>query len=215
MTGEIGLLALCLALALASVQAMTGLAGTRPQAELARRVASTASLGLLVFVALSFGALTYASVTDDFSILNVAQNSHTLKPLIYKISGVWGNHEGSMMLWVLVLALYSGAVALSRRGKRSPRQRRARGSGPDRGGLHPLHPLYLQPVPAPRPGAVRGCRTQSAPAGSRPRDPSAHALHRLCRPFGGVLLRRRRLDRAGTRLGRARRGPSCWRPGSR
>ncbi|MEI9989887.1 MAG: heme lyase CcmF/NrfE family subunit [Rhizomicrobium sp.] len=116
MTGEIGLLALCLALALALVQAMTGLAGTRPKSELARRVATTASLGLLVFVGLSFGALTYASVTDDFSILNVAQNSHTLKPLIYKISGVWGNHEGSMMLWVLVLALYSGAVALSRRG---------------------------------------------------------------------------------------------------
>ncbi|MEJ0027301.1 MAG: heme lyase CcmF/NrfE family subunit [Rhizomicrobium sp.] len=116
MTGEIGLLALCLALALALVQAMTGLAGTRPRSELARRVASTASLGLLVFIALSFGTLTYASVTDDFSILNVAQNSHTLKPLIYKISGVWGNHEGSMMLWVLVLAIYSGAVALGRRG---------------------------------------------------------------------------------------------------
>ena len=116
MTGEIGLLALCLALALALVQAMTGLAGTRPTAALARGVATTSALGLLVFVALSFGALTYASVTDDFSILNVAQNSHTLKPLIYKISGVWGNHEGSMMLWVLVLALYSGAVAISRRG---------------------------------------------------------------------------------------------------
>ena len=116
MTGEIGLLALCLALALAVVQAMTGLVGTRPAAALARGVAQTSALGLFVFVALAFGALTYASVTDDFSILNVAENSHTLKPLIYKISGVWGNHEGSMLLWILVLAVYSAAVALSRRG---------------------------------------------------------------------------------------------------
>ena len=116
MTGEIGLLALCLALALSLVQAVTGLTGTRPPSALARGVAQTSALGLLVFIALSFGALIYASVTDDFSILNVAQNSHTLKPLIYKISGVWGNHEGSMMLWVLVLAVYSAAVALSRRG---------------------------------------------------------------------------------------------------
>ena len=116
MTGEIGLLALCLALALACVQAMAGLTGTRAAASLSRDVASASALGLLVFIALSFGALTYASVTDDFSILNVAQNSHTLKPLIYKISGVWGNHEGSMMLWVLVLAVYSAAVAVARRG---------------------------------------------------------------------------------------------------
>ncbi|HJW41390.1 MAG TPA: heme lyase CcmF/NrfE family subunit [Rhizomicrobium sp.] len=116
MTGEIGLLALCLAFALAGVQAIAGLAGTRPAASLARNVASSSAFGLFVFIGLSFGALTYASVTDDFSILNVANNSHTLKPLIYKISGVWGNHEGSMMLWVLVLAVYSAAVAWSKGG---------------------------------------------------------------------------------------------------
>ncbi len=116
MTGEIGQLALCLALALALVEAIAGLAGARVSATLARRVASSSAAGLLVFVGLAFGALTYASVTSDFSILNVAQNSHTLKPLIYKISGVWGNHEGSMLLWVLVLAIYSAAVAFAKRG---------------------------------------------------------------------------------------------------
>ncbi len=116
MTGEIGQLALCLALALALMEAIAGLAGARPEAALARRVASSSAAGLLVFVGLAFGALTYASIVSDFSILNVAQNSHTLKPLIYKISGVWGNHEGSMLLWVLVLAIYSAAVAFSRRG---------------------------------------------------------------------------------------------------
>ena len=54
---------------------------------------------------------TSAGEYADFSILNVAENSHTLKPLIYKISGVWGNHEGSMMLWILVLGLYTAAIA--------------------------------------------------------------------------------------------------------
>ncbi|HEX4301575.1 MAG TPA: heme lyase CcmF/NrfE family subunit [Rhizomicrobium sp.] len=116
MTGEIGLLALCFALALACITTIAGLAGARAENVLARSVASSSAIGLLVFVALSFGALTYASIVSDFSILNVAQNSHTLKPLIYKISGVWGNHEGSMLLWVLVLAIYSAAIAWSRRG---------------------------------------------------------------------------------------------------
>ena len=76
-------------------------------------------MGMLVFVALAFGALIFGFVTSDFSILDVAQNSHTLKPLIYKITGVWGNHEGSMLLWVLVLSIYSGAIALGAARRRS------------------------------------------------------------------------------------------------
>ena len=116
MTGEVGQLALCLALALSLALAVSGISGARAEAESAQAVASSAAGGLLVFVALAFGALTYASIVSDFSILNVAQNSHTLKPLIYKITGVWGNHEGSMLLWVLVLAVYSAAIAFSRRG---------------------------------------------------------------------------------------------------
>ncbi len=109
MTGEIGQLALCLALALACVQAGTGLFGNL-------RIAQSAALGNLVFVGLAFGALTYAFVVSDFSIMTVAQNSHTVKPMIYKITGVWGNHEGSMLLWVLVLAIYSAAIAVGVRG---------------------------------------------------------------------------------------------------
>ena len=116
MTGEIGQLALCLALALSCVQAFSGLWGARPEANLARAVAFSSAMGFFVFVALAFGALTYGFVTSDFSILDVAQNSHTLKPLIYKITGVWGNHEGSMLLWVLVLGIYTLLVALARRG---------------------------------------------------------------------------------------------------
>ena len=56
------------------------------------------------------------SIVSDFSILNVAQNSNTAKPLLYKITGVWGNHEGSMLLWVLVLGIFSAAIAFAKRG---------------------------------------------------------------------------------------------------
>jgi cytochrome c-type biogenesis protein CcmF len=116
MTGEIGQLALCLALALSIVQAGAGLWGARAGAPLARSVAFSSATGFFVFTALAFGALMFGFVTSDFSILNVAQNSHTLKPLIYKITGVWGNHEGSMLLWVTVLAVYTVLIVLMRRG---------------------------------------------------------------------------------------------------
>jgi cytochrome c-type biogenesis protein CcmF len=116
MIGELGQLALCFALALSLVMAGSGLYGVRTRAGAARRLANGAAMGMLVFVVLAFGTLTYAFVTSDFSIADVANNSHTAKPLIYKISGVWGNHEGSMLLWVLVLAVYAGLVALLQRG---------------------------------------------------------------------------------------------------
>jgi cytochrome c-type biogenesis protein CcmF len=116
MTGELGQLALCFALALSLVMAAAGLAGARPDAVGARGIANGAAMGLLVFVALSFATLTYAFVRSDFSIALVASHSHTLKPLIYKISGVWGNHEGSMLLWVLVLAVYAALVSALQRG---------------------------------------------------------------------------------------------------
>ena len=60
----------------------------------------------------AFAALTQAYVTSDFSVANVVANSHSAKPLVYKISGVWGNHEGSMLLWALILAVFGAAVAL-------------------------------------------------------------------------------------------------------
>jgi cytochrome c-type biogenesis protein CcmF len=115
-TGEIGLLALCLALALAIVQSFAGLAGARDGGANAAAIAQGAAMGLLVSVSLAFGALIYAFVVSDFSILDVAQNSHTAKPLLYKLTGAWGNHEGSMVLWVFVLSLYSAFIAFAQRG---------------------------------------------------------------------------------------------------
>jgi cytochrome c-type biogenesis protein CcmF len=115
-TGELGQLALCLALALSLVQAIAGIAAGHTQSVLAARVASNAALGFAVFVCVAFGALVAGFVTSDFSILDVAQNSHTLKPLFYKVTGVWGNHEGSMLLWVLVLAVFTVLTVAGQRG---------------------------------------------------------------------------------------------------
>ncbi|MEM1274825.1 MAG: heme lyase CcmF/NrfE family subunit [Pseudomonadota bacterium] len=74
----------------------------------AARPAATAQFAL---TALSFAALTYAFVTSDFSVHLVTANSHTLKPMLYKITGVWGNHEGSLLLWVLILTLFGASCA--------------------------------------------------------------------------------------------------------
>ena len=74
-------------------------------------VAGPAATAQFLLCAASFAALTYAFVTSDFSLRLVTLNSHTLKPMLYKVSGVWGNHEGSMLLWVLILALFGASAA--------------------------------------------------------------------------------------------------------
>jgi cytochrome c-type biogenesis protein CcmF len=74
--------------------------------------AEPAAVSQLVLLLIAFLALMHAYVTSDFSVANVAENSHSTKPLIYKMAGVWGNHEGSMLLWVLILALFGAAVAV-------------------------------------------------------------------------------------------------------
>ena len=68
---------------------------------------TVATIGLLVSSIISFFSLMYAHIVSDFSVLNVFQNSHTTKPMLYKISGMWGNHEGSMLLWILVLTIFN------------------------------------------------------------------------------------------------------------
>jgi cytochrome c-type biogenesis protein CcmF len=76
-------------------------------------VAAPVALIQFLFVLIAFAALTYAHIVSDFSVVNVIENSHSTKPLIYKISGVWGSHEGSMLLWVLILEIFSALMALA------------------------------------------------------------------------------------------------------
>jgi cytochrome c-type biogenesis protein CcmF len=112
MIAEVGHYALVLALALSLIQATLPIAGARLNDRLLMGIAEPVAVVQFVFVALSFAALTTLYVTSDFSVLNVYENSHSAKPLLYKITGVWGNHEGSMLLWVLILALFGALVAL-------------------------------------------------------------------------------------------------------
>ncbi len=70
---------------------------------------------LFALISSAFAALTYAHVVSDFSVLNVVEHSHTLKPMLYKISGVWGNHEGSMLLWIWMLSLWGFCVACAKK----------------------------------------------------------------------------------------------------
>jgi cytochrome c-type biogenesis protein CcmF len=109
---EFGHYALVLALALALVQAIVPLWGARTNDETLMGVGGSTALAQFVFVAASFAALTATYVGSDFSVLNVFQNSHSTMPLVYKFTSVWGNHEGSMLLWVLILALFGALVAL-------------------------------------------------------------------------------------------------------
>jgi len=108
---EAGHYALVLALGLALIQSFVPILGARWSDPALMNVARSTALAQFLFVAGSFAALVMLHVTSDFSVLNVYENSHSLKPLIYKITGVWGNHEGSMLLWVLILALFGGLVA--------------------------------------------------------------------------------------------------------
>ena len=98
MIAEIGHYALVLALALALVQSIVPLVGARLRDPALMNVARSTALAQFLFVMASFAALVTLHVTSDFSVANVFENSHSLKPLIYKITGVWGNHEGSMLL---------------------------------------------------------------------------------------------------------------------
>ncbi|MBV9079385.1 MAG: heme lyase CcmF/NrfE family subunit [Methylobacteriaceae bacterium] len=108
---EIGHFALALALGLSVLQTAVPVWGARSGDWVLMGVAGPAALGVFVLVAIAFGTLVAAHVGSDFSVLNVVENSHTAKPLIFKITGVWGNHEGSMLLWVLILALFGALVA--------------------------------------------------------------------------------------------------------
>jgi cytochrome c-type biogenesis protein CcmF len=112
MIAESGHYALVLALGLALIQSTVPVLGARWRDLALMNVARSTAVAQLLFVAASFAALVTLHVSSDFSVVNVFENSHSMKPLIYKITGVWGNHEGSMLLWVSILALFGGMVAI-------------------------------------------------------------------------------------------------------
>ena len=111
MLNEIGHFSLLLAFCVALIQATIPLFGAqRGRIDLMAIAESAANLQFALLLA-SFSALTHAFVTSDFSVKLVVLNSHSLKPMLYKITGVWGNHEGSMLLWVLILSLFGASAS--------------------------------------------------------------------------------------------------------
>ncbi|MEO3432499.1 heme lyase CcmF/NrfE family subunit [Inquilinus sp. CAU 1745] len=111
MTAEIGHFALILALLLAIAQSVLPMWGAARRDPALMGAGGTAATGQFLTILIAFAALTIAYATSDFTVLNVVQNSHSAKPMLYKLAGVWGNHEGSMLLWVLILALFGAMVA--------------------------------------------------------------------------------------------------------
>ncbi len=112
MIPEFGHYALVLAMVVALLQGSLPLWGAARGDQRLIAVARPAALLQLLLILLAFAALTWSHVVSDFTVANVVANSHSTKPLLYKISGVWGNHEGSLVLWVLILAIFGAAVAL-------------------------------------------------------------------------------------------------------
>ena len=179
---ELGHFALILALAVALVQMVLPAWGAQARDEppdAGRRAGRARAARLCCF---AFGALMHAYVTSDFSVENVWANSHSAKPLLYKISGVWGNHEGSMLLWVLILALFGAAVALF--GRNLPATLRANVLAVQAVIavafllfiVLRLQSLPAHPARSPRAAvSIRSCRTPRSPSTRRSSTPATSA----------------------------------------
>ena len=112
MIPELGHFALIIAFAISIVQSVVPLIGAAKNNTSLISIARPAALSQLLFVGLAYAALTHAFIVHDFSVLYVSQHSNLVQPLMYRISGVWGSHEGSLLLWSLILSLWTVAVAV-------------------------------------------------------------------------------------------------------
>lgn len=120
MIGELGQIAIVIAFVIAIVQSTLPLYGASRRDSRLIALASNAALAQFLFISLAFGILIHAFAISDFSLNIVYNNSHSTKPMIYKISGTWGNHEGSLLMWVWILALFGAGVAAFGRGMPAP-----------------------------------------------------------------------------------------------
>lgn len=121
---ETGQMALALALAVSLAQGLIPLIGSHRDQTRWMHFADRAAIAQALLLIYAFGVLTYAFITSDFSVKLAASHSHSAKPLAYKISGVWANHEGSILLWVLILAVFGAAIPIF--GKTLPLSLRSR-----------------------------------------------------------------------------------------
>src|SRR5271169_4974376 len=111
MIPELGHYALMLALGLALIQGIMPIVGTRTNDAVLMSMAAPVALAQFAFVAIAFSALAICYISSDFSVLNVYENSNSQMPFVYRLTSIWGNHEGSMLLWVSILAFFGALVA--------------------------------------------------------------------------------------------------------
>lgn len=124
MIPELGQFALSLALIAALIQSVLPMLGAARNNAVWMRSAQATALAQFALVGVAFAALMRSFIVSDFTVVNVVQNSHSLKPMLYKVAGTWGSHEGSLLLWVLILAGFGAAVAVF--GRNIPEALRAR-----------------------------------------------------------------------------------------
>ena len=181
MIPELGHYALMLALGLALIQGTMPIVGTRTNDAALMSIATPAALAQFAFVAVAFAALAECYVASDFSVLNVFENSNTAKPMLYKVTGVWGSHEGSMMLWVLMLTLFGGLVAAL--GRSLPMTLRARALAIQGLASHSPMPVTPPQTPGGPPGGGLPRRERSRPSPGRLRRPDAEGRSRRDRAW--------------------------------
>ena len=182
MIPELGQLALALALIAALALGVMPLVGAARNDAMLMRQAGPAAVAQFLFVALAFGCLAASFVLNDFSVINVANNSNSKLPLHYRFAATWGSHEGSILLWTLVMSAWTVAVALKSR--HLPRVLAARvlahhGAGQRRAAA--VRAVHVEPVPAPPARGGRRTRSESAAAGSGHGVSSPDPLCRLRR----------------------------------
>ncbi len=200
MIPELGHFALILALLVALVQGVVPMLGAARRDAALMAVAVPAARAQFVLVAIAFGCLAYSFVTNDFSVENVALNSNSQLPAHYRFAATWGSHEGSLLLWSLMLAGWGAAVTLfSRHLPTTLRARVHRRDGTRRRRLPAVPARDVQSVRAAFAAGAGRPRSQSAAAGPRNGRASADALHGLRRLLGRVRVRDRRADRRPAR----------------
>ncbi len=210
MIPELGHYALILALGVALLQVLLPIYGWLRRDQAALAAGPAAALTQTALVVIGYACLTALFVQNDFSVLYVASNSHSQLPLMYRVTAVWGAHEGSLLLWLLMLCGWSSAVTLA--GRRLPAEIIGLVTavlGAISVGFLSFLLLTSNPFDRLVPAAAEGRDLNPLAAGPGHGDPSADALHGLRRLLGGVRVRHRRAaDRTPRRAhgcgGRAR-----------
>ena len=217
MIPELGHFALILATLVALILGTLPLLGAHRNRMAWVALARPAATAMALLITFSFACLTQAFVVSDFSVVYVAQHSNSLLPIQYRVAAVWGGHEGSLLLWMLMLSWWAFAVAMLSRQLPETMVARVLGTlGLVAFGFLLFILITSNPFERLLPAAAEGKRSESAAAGLRPGHPSADALHGLRRLLGRLCLRHRRpaLRPARRRLGALVATVDDWPPGS-